>query len=49
MFRERNQELYKAGFGAQFISGVIMPATFFIGTTTDSSTSTMASARSGQA
>jgi len=30
-FRRRNQELYKAGFGAQFISGIIMPVMFFVG------------------
>ena len=31
LFRAKNQELYSAGFGAQFISGIIMPAMFFIG------------------
>jgi ATP-binding cassette subfamily B protein len=31
VFRERNQELYKAGFGAQFISGIIMPVMFLVG------------------
>jgi ATP-binding cassette subfamily B multidrug efflux pump len=30
-FRAKNQDLYSAGFGAQFISGIIMPAMFFIG------------------
>jgi ATP-binding cassette subfamily B protein len=30
-FRETNDELYEASFGAQFISGVIQPATMFIG------------------
>jgi ATP-binding cassette subfamily B protein len=30
-FAEKNDELYKASFGAQFISGMIMPATFFVG------------------
>lgn len=30
-FREKNQELYAASFGAQFISGIIMPAMTFIG------------------
>jgi ATP-binding cassette, subfamily B, multidrug efflux pump len=30
-FRAKNEELYSAGFGAQFISGIIMPAMFFIG------------------
>ncbi|AQP48166.1 multidrug ABC transporter ATP-binding protein [Tessaracoccus aquimaris] len=30
-FQERNQELYKAGFGAQFISGIIMPIMFLVG------------------
>jgi ATP-binding cassette, subfamily B, multidrug efflux pump len=30
-FAEKNQELYKASFGAQFISGLIMPATMFVG------------------
>ncbi|QPZ37226.1 ABC transporter ATP-binding protein [Paramicrobacterium chengjingii] len=30
-FREKNQELYTASFGAQFISGIIMPAMTFIG------------------
>ncbi len=30
-FAEKNEELYKASFGAQFISGLIMPATMFVG------------------
>jgi ATP-binding cassette subfamily B multidrug efflux pump len=30
-FREENDELYRASFGAQFISGIIMPAMMFIG------------------
>ena len=30
-FAEKNEELYGASFGAQFISGVIMPAMVFIG------------------
>jgi ATP-binding cassette subfamily B multidrug efflux pump len=30
-FETRNEELYKAAFGAQFVSGIIMPAMFFIG------------------
>lgn len=30
-FAEKNQELYQASFGAQFISGIIMPATMFVG------------------
>jgi ATP-binding cassette subfamily B protein len=30
-FAEKNEELFTASFGAQFISGVIMPATMFIG------------------
>jgi ATP-binding cassette subfamily B protein len=30
-FREKNDELYAASFGAQFISGIIMPAIMFIG------------------
>ena len=30
-FQAKNEELYAAGFGAQFISGIIMPAMFFIG------------------
>jgi ATP-binding cassette subfamily B protein len=31
VFGERNQTLYSASFGAQFISGLIMPTMFFIG------------------
>ncbi len=30
-FHEKNEELYKAAFGAQFISGIIMPVMFFVG------------------
>jgi ATP-binding cassette subfamily B protein len=30
-FRAENDELYRASFGAQFVSGIIMPAMFFIG------------------
>ncbi|MFP3464745.1 ABC transporter ATP-binding protein [Leifsonia sp. SIMBA_070] len=30
-FREKNQEMYRASFGAQFISGIIMPAMMFVG------------------
>jgi ATP-binding cassette subfamily B protein len=30
-FGARNQELYKASFGAQFVSGIIMPSMMFIG------------------
>ncbi|MFD2363605.1 MULTISPECIES: ABC transporter ATP-binding protein [unclassified Arthrobacter] len=30
-FRQKNAELYEASFGAQFISGLIMPAMTFIG------------------
>ncbi|WP_345803493.1 ABC transporter ATP-binding protein [Microbacterium sp. AZCO] len=30
-FRDENEEVYKASFGAQFISGIIMPAMMFIG------------------
>jgi ATP-binding cassette subfamily B multidrug efflux pump len=30
-FAEKNEELFKASFGAQFISGIIMPATTFVG------------------
>jgi ATP-binding cassette subfamily B protein len=30
-FRDKNEELYKASFGAQFVSGIIMPATMFVG------------------
>lgn len=31
VFEAKNQELYKASFGAQFVSGIIMPSTMFIG------------------
>ena len=31
VFRQKNEELYKASFGAQFISGIIMPAMMFVG------------------
>ena len=31
VFRARNEELFKASFGAQFISGLIMPSMTFIG------------------
>ncbi|RKS77941.1 ATP-binding cassette subfamily B protein [Motilibacter peucedani] len=30
-FRAKNDQLYQASFGAQFVSGIIMPAMFFIG------------------
>ncbi|MFK4731568.1 ABC transporter ATP-binding protein [Agromyces mediolanus] len=30
-FDEKNEELYKASFGAQFVSGIIMPAMMFVG------------------
>jgi ATP-binding cassette, subfamily B, multidrug efflux pump len=30
-FEEQNEELYKASFGAQFVSGLIMPMMMFIG------------------
>ncbi|TDC41752.1 ABC transporter ATP-binding protein [Micromonospora sp. KC213] len=30
-FHAKNEELFRASFGAQFISGIIMPAMFFIG------------------
>ena len=30
-FDAKNEELYKASFGAQFVSGIIMPAMMFIG------------------
>ncbi|MDN4481101.1 ABC transporter ATP-binding protein [Demequina muriae] len=30
-FDRKNDELYEASFGAQFISGIIMPATMFVG------------------
>jgi ATP-binding cassette, subfamily B, multidrug efflux pump len=31
VFRERNEQLFQASFGAQFISGLIMPAMAFVG------------------
>ncbi|GAB3414849.1 ABC transporter ATP-binding protein [Flindersiella endophytica] len=33
-FTEKNDELFKASFGAQFISGIIMPSMMFIGNLT---------------
>ena len=30
-FEEKNEELYKASFGAQFVSGIIMPSMMFVG------------------
>jgi len=33
-FQEKNNELYTVSFGAQFVSGIIMPATMFIGNLT---------------
>ncbi len=30
-FREKNEELYSASFGAQFVSGMIMPSMMFVG------------------
>lgn len=30
-FDDKNEQLYKASFGAQFVSGIIMPATQFVG------------------
>jgi ATP-binding cassette subfamily B protein len=30
-FRDKNQEMFQASFGAQFISGIIMPAMMFVG------------------
>ena len=30
-FRAKNEELFQASFGAQFISGIIMPVMFFVG------------------
>jgi ATP-binding cassette subfamily B multidrug efflux pump len=30
-FRAKNEELYEASFGAQFISGIIMPSMMFVG------------------
>lgn len=31
VFGEKNDELYKASFGAQFVSGIIMPSMMFVG------------------
>jgi ATP-binding cassette, subfamily B, multidrug efflux pump len=31
VFRDRNEKLFQASFGAQFISGLIMPAMMFVG------------------
>ncbi|MEV8630673.1 ABC transporter ATP-binding protein [Streptosporangium sp. NPDC051023] len=31
VFRGRNEELFKASFGAQFVSGIIMPTMMFVG------------------
>ncbi|SEP82029.1 ABC transporter ATP-binding protein [Microlunatus flavus] len=31
VFAERNEAVYRASFGAQFVSGLIMPSMFFIG------------------
>ncbi len=31
MFGAKNQDLYTAGFGAQFVSGIIMPTMMFVG------------------
>ena len=33
-FEDKNAELYQASFGAQFISGIIMPSMMFIGNLT---------------
>jgi len=33
-FEAKNDELYEASFGAQFVSGIILPATMFIGNLT---------------
>lgn len=33
-FRQKNEELFRASFGAQFISGIIMPSMMFIGNLT---------------
>ncbi len=30
-FARKNEEMYQASFGAQFISGIIMPSAFFVG------------------
>jgi ATP-binding cassette, subfamily B, multidrug efflux pump len=31
VFGDKNEELYKASFGAQFVSGIIMPSMMFVG------------------
>src|SRR6202012_4325135 len=31
VFNDKNEELYRASFGAQFVSGIIMPSMMFIG------------------
>jgi ATP-binding cassette, subfamily B, multidrug efflux pump len=31
VFAERNESVYRASFGAQFVSGIIMPTMFFLG------------------
>jgi len=31
IFAEKNEEMYEASFGAQFISGIIMPSAMFVG------------------
>jgi ATP-binding cassette subfamily B protein len=31
VFDDKNQELYRASFGAQFVSGIIMPSMMFVG------------------
>ncbi len=33
-FRQKNEQLYEASFGAQFVSGIIMPAIMFVGNLT---------------
>jgi len=33
-FRQKNEQLYAASFGAQFVSGIIMPAIMFVGNLT---------------
>ena len=33
-FRRKNEQLYEASFGAQFVSGIIMPAIMFVGNLT---------------
>jgi ATP-binding cassette subfamily B protein len=30
-FQEKNEQLFQASFGAQFVSGIIMPSTMFVG------------------